>query len=144
MFDADGVRWVVVYITEAHAVDEWPISSARFTPDGEPVSVEQPTTTETRMELAKRFAEEYKPSAALKLYVDPLPGDLFQKTYAAWPIRFFVTLGTKLRTVAMPNYTTYDPLDMRRAIESAVAEVKAAAATRADGGADGTSATAEA
>ena len=66
-------RWVVVYIEEAHAADEWPISSARYAPNGEPVNIPQHTRRSERLRLARRLQIDFAlpptmPVAAVPLY----------------------------------------------------------------------------
>jgi len=45
------LQFAIVYIAEAHAVDEWPISSSRYT-EGEEVCVAQTRTLSERIEVA--------------------------------------------------------------------------------------------
>ena len=45
--------------TEAHAQDEWPISSPRYH-DKVPVIINQPKTNEERLDVAQRFVERYQ------------------------------------------------------------------------------------
>mmetsp|Transcript_139231 Transcript_139231/g.445026 ORF Transcript_139231/g.445026 Transcript_139231/m.445026 type:complete len:98 (+) Transcript_139231:1671-1964(+) len=49
------LRWLFVYTLEAHAVDEWPISSSRYNPSGQVVSISQHKTLEERIRAAKKF-----------------------------------------------------------------------------------------
>jgi hypothetical protein len=56
----DRVPLVGLYIAEAHANDEWPVSSTRYTIDGAPICVNQPRTLEDRARLAARFVTEYR------------------------------------------------------------------------------------
>ena len=51
---AAAADWRFVYVAEAHAQDEWPLRSARFTADGQPVVVDQPRTLDARLGLARR------------------------------------------------------------------------------------------
>jgi len=44
----------LVYISEAHATDEWPIGSARFNGDRGVVAICQPKSTRERCEVAVR------------------------------------------------------------------------------------------
>lgn len=50
------------YVKEAHAHDEWPISSGRFNHGNGPVRVDQPTTNTHRLTLARRFQNEHDPN----------------------------------------------------------------------------------
>jgi len=71
--------FVVVYITEAHAQDEWPI--------GDPLKINQPVTDAERVGIARQFAADY--DLQLPVLVDPVANH-FEQAYAAWPIRFYV------------------------------------------------------
>ena len=78
-----------IYIAEAHAMDEWPVRSGRFTTDGEPIVVNQPKCVTERCALAQKFVQDYQ--FDLETFVDiPENGDPFEKAYAPWPLRFFV------------------------------------------------------
>lgn len=86
---SEKVQFRFVYIAEAHAMDEWPVSSGRFTKTGKPVLVNQPKTLQDRCLLAEDFTREY--NFHLETFVDlPEAGDPFEKAYAPWPLRFFL------------------------------------------------------
>jgi len=51
---------LAVYITEAHATDEWPISSSRYSPGGRVVALAQPRTDAARCAAARGFQEEFQ------------------------------------------------------------------------------------
>ncbi len=73
-----------VYIEEAHATDEWPISSSRYTPDDQVVSVEQPKLASERVELAQRFVKMFGMGTGteMKVLVDnPENGNTFGEAY---------------------------------------------------------------
>jgi len=102
------VDFVVVYITEAHAQDEWPI--------GDPLKINQPVTDAERVGIARQFAEDY--DLQLPVLVD-LVANHFEEAYAAWPIRFYVLeegqslgrAGPKLVYKAQPDHNnTYDSI----------------------------------
>ena len=46
---AAAADWRFVYVAEAHAQDEWPLRSARFSADGQPVVIDQPKTLDARL-----------------------------------------------------------------------------------------------
>ena len=56
------VDFVLVYVAEAHAQDEWPISSARYNADRGPVCVTQPRSQGERLALAQRFKRQFDPA----------------------------------------------------------------------------------
>ena len=71
-----------VYIEEAHATDEWPISSSRYTPDNQIVSVEQPKLASERVKLAQRFMRTFGLGTEMKVLVDdPQNGNQFEAAY---------------------------------------------------------------
>eukprot|EP01049_Picozoa_sp_SAG25_P004751 SAG25_NODE_306_length_10078_cov_13.534923_6_plen_185_part_00 len=116
-FSPQGVLFRLVYIAEAHATDEWPISSARYTTDGEPVQLRQPRTAAERIDAATRYQKAY--GITMPVFVDPpLPASMapqpssspgvgtrqqevvgitasfgadgaFEAAYAPWPLRFY-------------------------------------------------------
>ena len=84
------VAVAIIYICEAHATDEWPISSARFNAGRGPVCVAQPKRNAERCQLARRFASDFG-LEGLPLLVDAAEGadaDAYERAYAPWPLRF--------------------------------------------------------
>jgi len=93
--------FALVYIAEAHASDEWPvglsISHARA-----------PRTLPERMELARQLVvrtQRQCPSWNVPVLVDGME-DLFQQSFAAWPMRFFVLDGGRVVHKAQPDPET--------------------------------------
>lgn len=84
----------VVYIEEAHAADEWPIRSSRAAAPGRagvPVEYAQHRSLGDRLRAAADFAAHYRlPLGDLPVYADAAPGNGFQDSFAAWPIRWYV------------------------------------------------------
>jgi hypothetical protein len=141
---ADRARldWGMVYIAEAHATDEWPISSSRFNGDEGPVNVPQPKSTEERCDVARQFARRFvKGDGAerIKLLVDPLlPRDgerlqseqklvePFEEAFAPWPLRLYVVQDGKLLYKAQPDSCSYDIAHFRSWLIAHIAEPIAA------------------
>jgi len=75
----EKVRFVCVYVMEAHAKDQWPI--------GNTSCIAQHKTLDERILAARKFQEEfhYQP----ELYVDTMD-NLFNNEYCVWPERGFV------------------------------------------------------
>lgn len=72
----------VVYTREAHARDEWPV--------GLPYSArDAPATAGARRAAARRFADEWRLSPRVPVFVDSMD-DAFHAAYAAWPVRWYV------------------------------------------------------
>lgn len=94
---AAGVHadFVLVYITEAHAQNEWPV--------GDPLNILQPVSNAERLGIARQFTRDYNLPCSLPVLVD-LIDNRFMKGYSAWPIRFFVlepTAGQAMQDDAM-------------------------------------------
>ena len=71
-----------MYIEEAHALDEWPISSSRYMPNDSVVSVVQPKLASERVALAQRFVKTFELGSDMKILVDdPEKGNLFEVAY---------------------------------------------------------------
>jgi len=94
--------FIGVYITEAHASDEWPV--------GKSISCcTQPKSSKERCGLAKTFVE--KRSYRFPILVDTIENK-FQAAFAAWPFRFFIAKNNRLFYKAEPN-----ALDLTYSIE---------------------------
>ena len=112
---------VTVYTVEAHAADEWPISSCRFNrvngaPSDEPVCVPQPRSDAARLELAKSFVNDFGYPGAM--VVDPPEaGSPFEAAFACWPFRFYgVTWADGMPVisyVAHPRDCGYSAVELR-------------------------------
>jgi len=105
--------WKFVYIAEAHAMDEWPLQSARFNQGRGPVVVEkQPTTASERCALARKFARDFAMSLSESSYEflvdDPETGDQFEKAYAPWPLRLYLICDSTIEWIAEPRACSYD------------------------------------
>ena len=120
------VDFVFVYVKEAHAHGEWPISSGRFNHGNGPVRVKQPTTNAHRLTLAHRFQNEHDPNRDafdVALADDFERGDQFELEFAPWLFRFFgvgsgngdcgETKTKRLEFVSHPKNATYDLVAVR-------------------------------
>jgi len=96
------VVFLTVYITEAHAKNEWPCGKTLSFCD-------QPKTTEERCEIACIAKKKY--SLSLPILVDTI-NNSFDAQFAAWPFRFYgltfnkgsATLGFKAQPDLQPWY----------------------------------------
>jgi len=94
------VNFLVVYIAEAHAVDEWPV--------GDPLKILQPKTTAERAAIASKFKRDYR--FRLPMLVDTVD-NCYEQMYSAWPIRFYVAQHNKIIFKAYPDaLNTYDSI----------------------------------
>ncbi len=80
---SDVADFLMVYIREAHASDEWRMDEN----DEAGWSVEQPKSCEARVETAREFAE--KVHLAIPLLVDDVD-DAVSIPYGGWPGRFYL------------------------------------------------------
>jgi hypothetical protein len=71
---------VLVYISEAHARDEWP-SGTIFS------ACKQPKRLEDRLRLAAEFVREQQ--VRIPMLVDNMD-NAFETRFAAWPFRYYV------------------------------------------------------
>jgi len=97
----EKARFLVVYITEAHSKDEWPV--------GKTISFcNQPKTLQERIHLANLYKNKFS-EMNLKLpniAVDSISNE-FDEMFSAWPIRFFVVQNGKLVFKAQPSKDFY-------------------------------------
>ena len=131
-----------MYIEEAHALDEWPISSSRYMPNDSVVSVVQPKLASERVALAQRFVKTFELGSDMKILVDdPEKGNLFEVAYgkflfamshlvslttrlplsyhisAPWPIRLYVIENGVMQFISSPTECTHDVSELRLWLE---------------------------
>jgi hypothetical protein len=103
------VNKVCVYIAEAHALDEWPVPSARFNEERGVVSVTQPKLLEERLQLANEFRTNFNLPADMRLLVDHPQNEIFEKTYSPWPMRvFLVDEEEKFHYISSPDGCSFE------------------------------------
>lgn len=89
----DDIRFLAIYIAEAHSRNEWPV--------GETIScVDQPTTLDERLENARNFRTNFQ--FEMDMLVDNMNND-FHSTYGSWPFRFFIIKNGQLVLKAEPD-----------------------------------------
>jgi len=86
------IDFLGVYISEAHASDEWPL--------GTKFCYAQPRTIERRLKFANEFVNDF--NFKLPVLVDTM-GNEFDSLFAAWPERFFIVENGKLTLVGVPT-----------------------------------------
>jgi type I thyroxine 5'-deiodinase len=89
---AGKIDFLGVYISEAHAQDEWPL--------GVKYCFNQPKTIEDRLEIARNFVSEFK--FELPMLVDTMANE-FDTRFAAWPERFYIVQNNELVLVGEPT-----------------------------------------
>lgn len=98
--------FLMVYIAEAHAADEWPV--------GNPIRYNQPKILSQRLKIAQDFVNEFGLSDEIPLVVDDMrsgEGELcaaqhdnpVDAAYAMWPTRFYVVQGAAVQFKAEPT-----------------------------------------
>lgn len=109
---ASRADFLLVYVAEAHAADEWPV--------GNPIRYNQPKAIGERLSIARDFVAKYELAEddGIPLVVDdmrdgvvqqgdpmPLQDNPVDSTYAIWPTRFYVVQGGVVRFKAQPDST---------------------------------------
>jgi type I thyroxine 5'-deiodinase len=74
----EKINIIVIYISEAHAADEWPISHSHTTT--------QHKSIQERIYAARKVVVPQ----GLKIYCDTLEEDNFENKYSAWPERAYI------------------------------------------------------
>jgi thyroxine 5-deiodinase len=94
------VSFVMIYIAEAHASDEWPT--------GKKLSgCKQHATLAERIAAAQHFQQETKSQFDMPMVVDSMD-NVFANTFGAWPFRYFVLdPAGKLIFKAQPDPVTF-------------------------------------
>lgn len=94
--------FVFIYVSEAHAADEWPV--------GHCVSINQPKTSDDRLDIAQKQLGNLGVGEEFIRLVDLADQNNFHQRYACWPFRWF-TVGSRdrqLTTIAQPESSGYD------------------------------------
>lgn len=89
---------IFVYINEAHAMDEWPIRTKSQ------LCIKQHQTLQDRCVVAKSLIHDY--SFEIPVYVDTME-NLFQTTYAAWPLRAYIFQEQNISFILQPKLPGY-------------------------------------
>lgn len=103
------MQWLLVYICEAHACDEWPIGSS--------VVVPQHKTIEDRMAACGECCEALQ--LRLPVVLDCIDNE-FNNEYACWPLRFYLIDQGVIEHVAMPTNGAYDPTELDTWLETKI------------------------
>ena len=113
----DQINFCFVYILEAHAEDEWPISSARWSPHGQPIRYNQTRTVDQRLYAAKDFVRDFH--LDMPVVIDRPDENLFERYYAPWPVRIHLFDGDRrLIYQAEPSETMLELNEIRAHLEA--------------------------
>ena len=125
----DRLEVTFLYLSEAHARDEWPIGnhfrtdteSPLWTPDFKQ-SLEVETRLERVVSLSKRFnLPSWITLAADIPHQDTMPAGPFERIYGAWPTGFYVVdTHHTLIHVAEPKHGIFSSEPLMNAIRSAL------------------------
>jgi len=86
----DRVDFLIVYVSEAHAVDQWKL--------GDKIKIYQHKTLNDRIVAAKSFKDEN--DIQLPVVVDSFPENQFDKEFACWPERGYIISQEKLAYIS--------------------------------------------
>lgn len=81
------INFIVIYISEAHALDEWPLSHSDKT--------NQHKNIQERISAAKQVSHNSVP-----LYCDYFGESSFEGRFAAWPERAFIVQNNTLKYIS--------------------------------------------
>lgn len=102
---------MLLYVSEAHAVDEWPIGQPA------PFCRRQPRTLQERCDGARALVSEFAP--AVRVYVDGMD-NAFQLAFSAWPLRFVIVLDERVHYLAQPEGDMYALHAVETALRAAI------------------------
>ena len=113
---SNDLNFRFVYILEAHAQDEWPICSARWSPTEKPIKYNQTRTIEERLTVAKDFIRDF--NVQMPMVIDKPDENLFEKLYAPWPVRIYVIdKEQRLTYIAYPSETMLELRELTEHLE---------------------------
>lgn len=93
----------VVYITEAHAADVWPIGASAGTINYKHKDIGD------RLKYVEKFAKEY--NLDIPIHADCMSNQ-FETIYAGWPFRYYVVDGGKIVNIGQPSDSTFDVCEL--------------------------------
>lgn len=94
-------------------MDEWPISSSRFVPGNEIITVKQPRLISERVALAQKFVQMFGLGPEMNVLVDDPNENAFQSVYAPWPVRIYVVENGKMEYISAPTNCSHDIGELR-------------------------------
>lgn len=102
----------LIYITEAHAQNEWPIGSR--------LRYNQPRQTQERSNIVNEYIRDTQMN--IPLLIDPVCehdstlNNPFETIYAPWPIRYYIIYQNKLTYIANPKECSFLLSDLKDAL----------------------------
>jgi len=98
------VIFKVIYITEAHAQDTWPIRSSRGSKNGKPVLYNNPKDVQERIIIAKDFQRDF--NSKIDILLDYT--EKFEDLYSPWPLRFFIFMNNEIKFISLGHQWVHD------------------------------------
>ena len=104
---------------EAHAEDEWPISSSRNHPKNEVVNIKQHETFSQRLMAARSlYAANDLHKCNLRVLTDTMDNE-FNDVFGAWPLRYFVFgKNGSLELFSEPNGDRFSSKELKQYLKS--------------------------
>ena len=93
----------MIYISEAHAIDVWPIGESAGTLNYKHKNIKD------RSKCANKFMKTF--DFNIPIFLDNMD-EQFETETSAWPFRYFVTKGTKFHFIPNPYDSTYDIIEL--------------------------------
>ena len=90
----EKINLVIVYISEAHAADEWPLSMKH--------RIKQHKTLEQRIKAANYYISQT--NCEFGFYIDSFNAINFESTYSGWPERGIVVKDRKIAYFARDEF----------------------------------------
>ena len=113
------INFRFIYILEAHAQDEWPICSSRWSPTEMPIKYNQTRTIEQRLVVAKDFIRDF--NFPIPTVIDKPEENLFEKLYAPWPVRIYIIdKDYRLTYIAEPSETMLELNELIEHLQSII------------------------
>ena len=105
-----------MYISEAHAKDEWPV--------GDPIKINQPKVLSERLTVANEFRDFFGFPEDFNIVVDNPDSNQFDNLYSCWPTRFYgVNDNNIIGYKAEPDNThQYDIEEVKDFLETVVGD----------------------
>lgn len=108
----DRVDFHVVYIAEAHSVDEWKLESN----ENEGIRIKQAISFEDRLAAARLCAEKLR--LTIPTLVDGMDNAAFEQ-FSAWPERIYIiNVQGRIHYRGGPGPFEFDPAEARASLDS--------------------------
>jgi len=112
---SQNIDFVVVYIAEAHASDAWPL--------GHFVDIPNHTCQADRNQALSLLRSKFFLDSSIPIFADTMENH-FDKEFAVWPERCYISIDGVLQYVAMPNHEFgYDRDEFANALSSSALTV---------------------